>query len=120
MALDILIVDDNKDISALLSDIVRMENHHSIVAATGNEAISFIDSRHFDLVFCDITLPDISGWEVVKHLSQVASETSIVIISGLGEGEQSQQGESYTFDMVLKKPFKIDEVQAVLRQFSPE
>ncbi len=118
MAMEILIVDDNEDITTLLSDIVRMENHKVTVAGTGNEAKACIERQQFDLAFCDITLPDISGWEVIKYLNQCAPDTSIVIISGLGEGERSQQGELYTFDMVLKKPFKINEVQAVLQRFS--
>jgi len=118
MALQILVVDDNADITSLLSDIISMENHAVTVAGTGQEAKTCVGDRQFDLAFCDITLPDISGWEVIQHLNTTSPQTAVVIISGHGEAVTEDNGNSSRIDSVLKKPFKIDEVQSVIHKYS--
>lgn len=118
MSLEILIVDDNRDITNLLKDIISMENHAVTIAGTGQEAKSCLGDHRFDLAFCDITLPDISGWEVIQVLNTQSPQTAVVIISGHGDVVMEDNGNSNRIDSVLKKPFKIDEVQSVIHKYS--
>lgn len=118
MLLEVLIVDDNEDITILLQDIVNMENHQVTVAATGERAKAAIDEKQFDLAFCDLTLPDISGWEVVDYLKTRSPGTPVAIISGLGDAGADDSAHSNSIDVVLKKPFKINEIQSVLARYA--
>lgn len=117
MPLDVLIVDDNEDITTLLHDIISMERHNVTVAATGESAKAVIREKQFDLAFCDLTLPDISGWDVIEFLKARSPETSVAIISGLGTTRAEEQSHLTAIDVVLKKPFKIHEIQSVLAQY---
>jgi len=118
MLLEVLIVDDNEDITTLLHDIVSMENHKVTVATTGESAKTAIDQKQFDLAFCDLTLPDISGWEVVEYLKAKSPETPVAIISGLGDTGPEDRTHKNSIDVVLKKPFKIHEIQSVLARYA--
>ncbi len=118
MALDILIVDDNPDITTLLSDIIGMSGHNVSIAQTGEEAKKALDNKSFDLMFCDITLPDISGWQVIEYASGHSSHTAVAVISGLSETVSPEKKDTYNIETVVRKPFKIDEIQSVLSAFS--
>lgn len=116
--LEVLIVDDNEDITILLQDIVSMENHQVTVAGNGERAKAAIDEKQFDLAFCDLSLPDISGWEVVEYLKTHSPGTPVAIISGLGDTGVDDSTHNNSIDVILKKPFKINEIQSVLAKYA--
>ena len=116
MSLTILINDDNESISMLLNDIISLQDHTGIVASTGSEAKAKIDSGAFDVAFCDITLPDMSGWEVISYLREQAPETKIVVISGMGDTLPQEKLSEHDIQYRINKPFQITDVQDVLKQ----
>lgn len=118
MALQILIVDDNQSLAALLEDIISMENHQSRAVHTGNDAKNAVESATFDLAFCDLSLPDISGWEVVQYIQEKSPDSKIAIISGLGDNIPNDKLNEYNIDLVVKKPFQITEIQSLLQDIS--
>ncbi len=116
MGLHILIIDDNENISSLLRDIVEMAGHKSLVVSAGNEALTALQTEEkFDLVFCDISLPDISGWQVIDAVRERYPGTVMAVISGMGTTLDQEMLESYHIQHVIQKPFQIDEIQAVFR-----
>jgi len=114
MALRILIVDDNENISNLLQDIISLEDHEATVSLTGTDAMNQLGNASFDLAFCDLTLPDISGWEVIEHIQQHSPETSIAVISGLGDAIPQDELDSHRIRLVVNKPFQVGDIQSVL------
>ncbi|MBS1272176.1 MAG: Transcriptional regulatory protein TcrA [Candidatus Marinimicrobia bacterium] len=116
MGLQILIVDDNENISTLLNDVVSLEDYTGVVAHDGESAKSAIDKNDFDVAFCDLTLPDISGWEVVEYLRETAPETKIIVISGMGDSIEKDKLEEHQVEYTVHKPFQITDVQEVLRE----
>lgn len=116
MALKILINDDNESIATLLNDIIGIQNHSGVIANNGAEAKSKIDSDRFDVAFCDITLPDMSGWEVVSYIRKKAPDTKIIVISGMGDTLPQDKLQEYQVNYTVNKPFQINDVQEVLQQ----
>jgi len=116
MPLKILINDDNESISALLNDILEIQSHSGEIASTGMEAKAKVDAEKFDAAFCDITLPDMSGWEVISYIRETSPETKIIVISGLGDTLPQDKLKEYGVNYTVNKPFQINDVQEVLQQ----
>ncbi|MCF7803354.1 MAG: response regulator [Candidatus Marinimicrobia bacterium] len=114
MGLQVLIVDDNKNICTLLEDILSLDNHTSAVANDGKAAKAALENGKYDVVFCDLTLPDISGWDIVQHIKDNTPETEVVIISGMGDSIDQEKLSEHNIDNVIHKPFQITDVQSVL------
>ena len=116
MGLHILVVDDNQSITALLEDIINLEDHTATVVHNGNDAINTLSGNSFDLAFCDLTLPDISGWQVVDYIKENSPGVEIAVISGLGDNIPQDKLSEHNINMVVKKPFQITEIQTLLQR----
>lgn len=116
MGLQILVVDDNQSITALLEDIIDLEDHTATVVHNGNDAINALSGNSFDLAFCDLTLPDISGWEVVEYIKEKSPNVEIAVISGLGDNIPQDKLSEHNISLVIKKPFQITEIQSLLQE----
>jgi CheY-like chemotaxis protein len=114
----ILIADDEPSIRATLSDILRKHRANVTVAATGNEAVSLVRQRDFDLVLCDIRMPDKTGYDVFAAARKRRPDVSVILMTGFGYDPNhsivraSQEG----LQAVLFKPFKAEQLLAELRK----
>ena len=70
----ILIVDDNEDISFLIEHILHSNGYETLIANDGEQAIQIVSSQNIDLVLLDLSLPGISGLEVLTQLKASAGE----------------------------------------------
>jgi len=120
MPLNVLINDDNESISTLLNDILEIQSHTGVIASTGEEAKTKVNSQDFDAAFCDITLPDMSGWEVISYIRETSPKTKIIVISGLGDTLPQDKLKEYGVNYTVNKPFQINDVQEVLRQIEEQ
>ncbi|MFN2595977.1 MAG: HD-GYP domain-containing protein [Pyrinomonadaceae bacterium] len=109
----ILIVDDQQEIRNLLSDILGDE-HDCTLAASGAEALAHLRGGDFDLLLCDITMPGMTGLELVPLARAASPRTVVVMISGLQSIESAVEAvRSGAFDYVTK-PFDLDAVTAAV------
>ncbi len=115
---DILIVDDERDIRELISDILKDEGYSTRMAANSDECMSQVASDPPALMILDIWLKDsdMDGIDILKTVKQDNPEIPIVIISGHGNIEIAvaaiKQG-AYDF---IEKPFNIDQLMVVIRR----
>ncbi|MEM9524031.1 MAG: sigma-54 dependent transcriptional regulator [Pseudomonadota bacterium] len=115
---DILIVDDERDIRDLISDILRDEGYATRVAANSDECLAAIKARAPGMMILDIWLKDsdMDGIDILKTVKRDNPEIPIVIISGHGNIEIAvaaiKQG-AYDF---IEKPFKIDQLMVVINR----
>lgn len=113
---DILVVDDEKDIRELVSDILVDEGYTTRLAANSDEAFSEINSEAPDLIILDIWLKEskLDGIDILKTVRRDNPDIPIVIISGHGNIEIAvaaiKQG-AYDF---IQKPFNIDQLMVVI------
>ena len=82
----ILIIDDEKDICFLISEILKDENYNTSIALNSDEAISKFNEIKPDLVILDVWLSNskLDGIEILKEFKSINSNTPIIIISGHG------------------------------------
>ncbi len=115
---DILIVDDERDIRELISDILEDEGYSTRKAGNSDEAMNAINSDEPGLIILDIWLKDsrMDGIDILKKVKTDNPDVPIVIISGHGNIEIAvaaiKQG-AYDF---IEKPFNIDQLMVVIRR----
>ena len=115
---DILIVDDERDIRELISDILKDEGFETRLAGNSDEAMSAINSEPPGLMILDIWLKDsrMDGIDILKTVKRDNPDVPVVIISGHGNIEIAvaaiKQG-AYDF---IEKPFNIDQLLVVIRR----
>ena len=113
---DILIVDDERDIRELLSDILRDEGFTTRLAANSDECMTQINAEPPALMILDIWLKDsrMDGIDILKSVRRDNPDVPVVIISGHGNIEIAvaaiKQG-AYDF---IEKPFNIDQLMVVI------
>ena len=115
---DILIVDDERDIRELISEILKDEGFTTRLAGNSDSAIAAIDAEPPALMILDIWLKDsrMDGIDILKTVKKENPEVPVVIISGHGNIEIAvaaiKQG-AYDF---IEKPFNIDQLLVVIRR----
>lgn len=105
--IDILIVEDNKEISSLLTDFLRAENYIVSTADTGEKAFALFEKYGARLVLLDIMLPGIDGFAVCEKIRKL-SDTPIIILSAKTEKNDKLNGLVLGADDYIEKPFDID------------
>lgn len=115
---DILIVDDERDIRELISDILKDEGYSTRLASNSDEAMEEVTTDQPALMILDIWLKDsnMDGIDILKTVKRDYPDVPIVIISGHGNIEIAvaaiKQG-AYDF---IEKPFNIDQLMVVVRR----
>ncbi len=111
----ILIVDDEPEITAILSDLFAAK-YYSMSAASAEEALDLLASNNYELVVSDITMPGMSGLEMIPHVRNISPDTVVVMISGMQTVESAIDALRLgAFDYVMK-PFDLRQVEAVVKR----
>lgn len=110
----ILVVEDEEDLSDLLSFILRRAGHEVILAFDGESALRLWRERQPDLVLLDLNLPGKSGWEVCEVIRK-ESDTPVMILSGADTEEDVIRGLDLGAGDYLTKPFSARVLQARVR-----
>ena len=117
--LEILAVDDEKDICWALEKGLRDEGVRITQVHRGEDAIQAVRGRSFDAAIIDVKLPGKNGIEVSRGIRQIVPQLPIVMISGYyyEEDQPIRDGiRNGEFQGFISKPFELDEVSALLRR----
>ena len=112
----ILIVDDEKDILAVLQEAFTNFGYVAEIAETAKEGIHKFDNDLFDLVITDMLMPDMNGDGVVRHIRRSYRPFTPVI----GCSGTPWLLENIGFDRVLTKPFRLKEILSAVQSLSAE
>lgn len=104
---DILIVEDNKELSGLLCDFLRAENYTVSVTESGERALALYEKYGAKLVVLDIMLPGMDGFAVCRKIRE-KSDAPILIVSAKNEKEDKLNGLILGADDYIEKPYDID------------
>lgn len=105
--LDILIVEDNKEIAGLLCDFLRKENYTVSVAETGEKALALWEKYGAKLIVLDIMLPGMDGFALCSKIRET-SNTHILIASAKVEKSDKLKGLNLGADDYIEKPYDVD------------
>lgn len=103
--LQILVVDDEKNVCILLSEFFNKEGHDVKSVCSGKEAIKLLKSERFDLVLCDLVMPDVGGREVIKMINTLDKRPRVGLITGWSEKIKNKK--DLKIDFIARKPFNF-------------
>jgi len=116
-SLRILVVEDHSDTLEALSRLLSHFGHEISLADTAENALNMLESKEFDVVLCDIALPDGNGYDVIAQAKRRRS-VKAVALTGFSATEDIQRGKEAGFDFHLTKPVDFHELRAVLGQIA--
>ena len=111
----ILIVDDEVEITEILADLLS-EEYDCIRAGSAEEALTRLQEGTFQLVISDITMPGMSGLDMIPHVKQLSPDTVVVMISGMQTVESAIGALRLGAFDYLMKPFDLRQVEAVVKR----
>ena len=111
----ILIVDDEREITEILADLLS-EDHECLKAGSAEQALGCLRAAEFHLVISDITMPGMSGLEMIPHVKQLSPDTVVVMISGMQTVESAIGALRLGAFDYLMKPFDLRQVEAVVKR----
>ncbi|MCB1689818.1 MAG: response regulator transcription factor [Halioglobus sp.] len=114
MSTSILIIDDDKELCALLSDFLALEGFETQAIHDGAEAAAYCRSHRHDAIVLDIMLPGLQGLDVLRQVRQF-STTPILMLTARGEDTDRILGLELGADDYLPKPCNPRELAARLR-----
>ena len=121
MARNILVVEDDRNISDLIRMYLEKEGFDVRIAYDGGKAVEEYDRQAPDMVLLDIMLPVMDGWGVLRTIRQ-DSKTPVIMLTAKGETTDKVTGLKQGADDYITKPFEMKEVlarvEAVLRRTS--
>lgn len=120
MSEKILIVDDEKEIADLVAVYLENENFTVFKCYSAKDALQHIENEELDLAILDIMLPDISGFEICRHIRK-NHNYPIIMLTAKGEATDKITGLTLGADDYITKPFipleLVARVKAQLRRF---
>lgn len=114
---EILIVDDNPNMAALLSEMLDVYDIKSRVTNDGESALRLLEEEQFALVITDLKMPHMSGTELLTTIKEKHPQTPVVVISGYNVGTSEGQIVSGLANGFIHKPFKMVDIQTVVEQY---
>jgi signal transduction histidine kinase/ActR/RegA family two-component response regulator len=118
----ILIVDDNMDAASTLAMLLQLADHETYMAHDGLEALEAAERVEPDVIFLDIQLPKLDGYEVCRRIRRQpwAGNIMLVALTGLGMERDKEKSKDAGFDAHLVKPPDYAEVTKLLTKVSRE
>jgi CheY-like chemotaxis protein len=112
----ILIIDDNADAAESLAMLLRLMGHTTRVAHSGKTGLEAARGYAPEIVFLDIGMPEMNGYEVARRLAAEQRErpATLVAITGWASDEDRQQSRAAGFDFHLTKPVETEAVERLL------
>ena len=112
---DILVVDDDDVIRDTLCELLSLD-YACQTADTAEAALARLQAQPFDVVLTDISMPGLTGMDLLKRVVELYPGTPVIIISGLSDQEQAESLINHgAFDYLLK-PFRLEVVEASVKR----
>ncbi len=112
----ILIIDDNLELSKTISNILVREHHKVAYATDGKEGLENFKKNKYDIVFTDIGMPGMSGWEISKLIKKMCPDTDVVFITGWGTQVDKKKMKAAGSDLILSKPFDKRKILSIVNK----
>lgn len=116
----ILVADDDKSTRILLKAVLEAENYTVFTVENGEEAMTFLDNNHVDLVVLDVMMPKLDGYEFTRQLRESDNNLPVLMISARQLPADKKKGFLVGTDDYMTKPLDVEElllrIKALLRR----
>ncbi|MGF1486734.1 MAG: response regulator transcription factor [Prochloraceae cyanobacterium] len=115
----LLLVDDDPNLILLVKDYLEFRGYDVIAAESGNEALEILKQKTPDLIICDVMMPDMDGYSLVKSIRGDSKTQSIpvLLLSAKGQNQDRIKGFNTGADIYMTKPFEPEVLVAQIQSF---
>lgn len=106
-AANILVIDNDSSVRTLLTRILKMQGHNVVAAESGSEGIAAFKAKPFDVVFTDLGMPEMSGWDVAREIKAINPRVLIALTTGWPIEMTPAELQKKNIDRVVAKPFDL-------------
>jgi len=110
----VLVVDDERYVRGLLSELLTVWGCEADLAASGSEGLRLFKQKSYDLVLTDYVMPGGSGLELVENVRNSDAEVGVIMLTASG-ADLDVQGRRLGFKL-LRKPLQIEDLEAAVKQ----
>jgi PAS domain S-box-containing protein len=115
-SMKMLVIDDEEFVRETLADMLTMLGHEVVVASGGREGIRELEADEFDLVFTDLSMPEMDGWEVAREIRRRWPETNVLLVTGHGAATPIAPADKHLVNGIIGKPFDFDQVAEMIAE----
>ena len=119
-SLSVLVVDDEEFVRETLAEMLVDLDHKVVTVDGGREALKKVSSGDFDLVFTDLAMPEMDGWETARAIRKSRPGLPVVLVTGYGATAQPPSGELDLVAGIIGKPFDFDQVMGTIARVCSE
>jgi DNA-binding NtrC family response regulator len=114
----ILIVDDEVSVRETAEEMLTSMGYLAVACSGGQEALKLMQSRNDEIAFVllDITMPDMSGHEVIREIARLHPDTDVILTSGFSERMMMESRDNPCYRGFLKKPYSMDELREAVER----
>ncbi|NQV29462.1 MAG: sigma-54-dependent Fis family transcriptional regulator [Candidatus Marinimicrobia bacterium] len=112
----ILIIDDEQDFLDATANLLRRLNYEPMITRDAEYALELVESQNYDLVLCDLQMPDLDGLEMLRRIHLYAKDLPVVIVSAYGTIDRAvacMKAGAFEF---IEKPFEVDHLKVVIER----
>ena len=114
--LQILVVDDEIELSRLLNIHLSREGYSVDSVESGAEAIRLLKKKSYDLVICDLGMPEVSGWDIIRAVESLDKKPKVGLITGWADMLKPIKNEDMGVDFVVSKPIDFMRLSAFIEE----
>lgn len=106
----VLIVDDDNLIRDTLYELLSL-SHECHTADRAEQALAYLDVETYDVVLTDISMPGLSGRELLRYIQAKHAATPVIVISGIPDGDDGKELIDLGAFAYFNKPFQLEEIE---------
>lgn len=111
----ILLAEDNRLTRMTLEQFLRGQGYSVDSVEDGAQALALLSGTAFDLLISDIVLPKVNGWDLVEHVSSIAPETPVLLMTAYSQVKPNERQLRAMPELILK-PFLLDDFLSKVEQ----
>lgn len=114
----ILFVEDEAQIRSSYMEILELEGYIALGAENGSAGLDIIDHTPVDVVVCDLVMPDMDGYEMLRELRQnpTTADMPFILLSARTDPTTKEDFESLAVDAILSKPVRLEELLGTIEE----
>jgi len=109
-SLSILVVDDERRVRETLAEMLAAMGHTVLLAESGQNALEILAENNCELVFTDLAMPEMDGWETTREIRKLWPDMKVVLVTGYGTGTLPPSGEDNLVNGIIGKPFDFAQI----------
>ncbi|MEO1672244.1 MAG: response regulator transcription factor [Cyanobacteria bacterium J06631_2] len=110
----LLLIDDDPNLILLVKDYLEFRGYNVDTAENGREALEVLDHLVPDMIICDVMMPEMDGYTLVKHIREepITNRIPVLFLSAKGQSQDRVKGLNEGADVYMSKPFEPEELVA--------